>query len=221
MSHPRRRLPIGAEVQPDGGTHFRVWAPAPQEVSLSVEGTDGGDVALEREPGGYYSARVPGVEAGTRYRYRLDGRLFADPVSRFQPDGPFGPSEVVDPTGYRWTDAGWRGVTLEGQVLYEMHIGTFTPEGTWRSAMGRLPHLVDTGHGVGLAGRSIRGRMAQGASPRQGRRAQMRRRLCRASERRGYRYAQRSLRRRRTVHPARMHRPGLERGGGASKLDRY
>src|SRR6266540_3262808 len=147
MSRPRRRLPIGAEVQPDGGTHFCVWAPAPQEVSLTVQQTEGGEryVALEREPVGYYSAFVPDVGAGTRYRYRLDGKPLADPASRFQPDGPFGPSEIVDPTRYQWTDAGWRGVTLDGQVLYEMHVGTFTPEGTWRSAMGRLPHLVETG----------------------------------------------------------------------------
>ena len=99
MSHPRRRLPIGAEVQPDGGAHFRVWAPAPHDVSLIVEHPGGGerDVALEQAPRGFYSALVPGVAAGTRYRYRLDGTPFADPASRFQPDGPFGPSEVVDP----------------------------------------------------------------------------------------------------------------------------
>jgi maltooligosyltrehalose trehalohydrolase len=147
MSRPRRRLPIGAEVQPDGGTHFRVWAPAPQEVSLVLQHTDGSenDIALEREPSGYFSTWAPDAGTGTRYRYRLDGKPLADPASRFQPDGPFGPSEVVDPARYRWTDAGWRGVTLEGQVLYEMHVGTFTPEGTWRSAMGRLPHLVETG----------------------------------------------------------------------------
>ena len=147
MSRPRRRLPVGAEVQRGAGTHFRVWAPAPRELSLIVEQPDGDehDVALVQEPGGYYSALVPGIGPGTRYRYRLDGKPLADPASRFQPDGPFGPSEVVDPARFNWTDAGWRGIRLEGQVLYEMHVGTFTAEGTWRSAMERLPHLVQTG----------------------------------------------------------------------------
>jgi maltooligosyltrehalose trehalohydrolase len=147
MSRIRRRLPVGAEVQPDGGTHFRVWAPAPREVSLVIEQQDGKEraVSLERDPAGYYSALVPQAAPGTRYRYRLEGRLFADPASRFQPEGPFGPSAVIDPGSYRWTDQAWRGVTLQGQVLYEMHVGTFTPAGTWRSALECLPRLVETG----------------------------------------------------------------------------
>jgi maltooligosyltrehalose trehalohydrolase len=147
MSRIRRRLPVGAEVQPGGGTHFRVWAPAPREVSLIVEQASGSEheLPLEREPDGYYSALVSTAEPGTRYRYRLDGKPYADPASRFQPDGPFGASEVIDPDRYTWKDAGWRGITLDGQVLYEMHIGTFTPPGTWHSAMECLPRLVETG----------------------------------------------------------------------------
>ncbi len=147
MSHVSRRLPVGAEVQPEGGTHFRVWAPKPREVVLRVSARNGGwrDVALERESQGYYSALVPDAHAGDRYRYRLDGDEVADPASRFQPEGTLGPSEIVDPGRFQWTDSGWGGVGLRGQVLYEMHVGTFTAEGTWRSAIEKLPLVADLG----------------------------------------------------------------------------
>jgi maltooligosyltrehalose trehalohydrolase len=102
------------------------------------------DIPLQREPRGYYSALVHDTGPGTRYWFRVDGRLAPDPASRRQPDGPFGPSEVVDPT-FAWTDHHWKGVTLPGQVLYEMHVGTFTQEGTWRAAIERLPMLHRTG----------------------------------------------------------------------------
>ena len=134
-------------MQPAGGTHFRVWAPRPARISLVVERHDGGTLErpLEQESCGYYAATLDEVGAGDRYRYRLDGTVLADPASRWQPDGPFGPSAVVDPARFTWTDGGWRGVRLKGQVAYEMHIGTFTSEGTWRSAMERLPILADMG----------------------------------------------------------------------------
>lgn len=147
MSRARRRLPVGADVQPDGATHFRVWAPKPREVRLVVERPAGGalDVPLEREGGGYLSARVPDVGAGHRYRYYLDGRPFADPASRFQPEGPAGPSEIVDPARYAWRDGAWLGVALPGQVLYELHVGTLTDAGTWQAAAERLPDLAALG----------------------------------------------------------------------------
>jgi len=147
MSHVTRRLPIGAEPQPDGSTHFRVWAPRPREVSLRVAAPGGGwrDVSLQREDKGYYSATVPDTRPGDLYVYRLDGEAFADPASRYQPDGPFGPSMIVDPGSYRWGDRSWRGISLRGQVLYEMHVGTFTPEGTWQSGAEKLPKLVEIG----------------------------------------------------------------------------
>ena len=150
MSGIRRRFPVGAEAQPDGSTHFRVWAPDPRTVSLRLErgaGLEAGrdDVALDREDGGYYSALVKGAGAGTRYRYVLDDEALADPASRYQPEGPFGPSEVVDPGTFRWQQTSWRGVELAGQVIYELHPGTFTPEGTWRAAIEKFPLLVDSG----------------------------------------------------------------------------
>ena len=140
-----RRLPIGAEYRGARGTHFRVWAPAARRVEVVFEGGPA-PIALQPEPGGYHAALVAGAKPGTRYRFRLDGGdAFPDPASRWQPEGPHGPSEVVAPDTYEWKDAGWRGVGAKGQVLYEMHVGTFTPEGTYAAAEKHLPFLKDVG----------------------------------------------------------------------------
>jgi maltooligosyltrehalose trehalohydrolase len=145
MTSTTRRLPIGAEYQRGEGTHFRVWAPAARAVAVVFD--DGGEAApLRAEGGGYHAALVPQARPGTRYRFRLDGKeSFPDPASRWQPEGPHGPSEVVEPEAFRWSDEGWRGVDPRGQVLYEMHIGTFTPEGTYAAAERHLPFLKDLG----------------------------------------------------------------------------
>jgi len=148
-----RRLPIGAEVQPAGGVHFRVWAPRRREVEVIIEmphAVDGGRTLpghrLEAEGNGYFSGLVADARPGNLYRYRLDGgAAFPDPASRFQPEGPHHSSQVIDPGAYRWSDGAWRGAAIEGQVIYEMHIGTFTQEGTWRSAMRELAELADCG----------------------------------------------------------------------------
>jgi maltooligosyltrehalose trehalohydrolase len=149
-----RCLPVGADVHPQGGVHFRVWASKRHRVEVVLEGGPGHRpgaapvvVALEPEGTGYYSGLVAEAAAGTLYRYRLDGEpeRYADPASRFQPDGPHGPSQVVDPHTFPWHDQHWRGVLLEGQVLYEMHLGTFTPEGTWEAAGRKLPALAALG----------------------------------------------------------------------------
>jgi len=100
---------------------------------------------MTAEPDGYYSATVDGVGHGQRYRFKLDGELTPDPASRFQPEGPFGPSQVIDPGQYRWSDQAWRGLPPERRVVYEMHVGTFTPEGTWRAAIEKLPMLANLG----------------------------------------------------------------------------
>jgi maltooligosyltrehalose trehalohydrolase len=145
----QRRLPIGAEVLAEGGVHFRVWAPQRRRVEVVLESTDhreGPAVALEIEAGGYFSGRVPAAHPGSRYRFRLDeGQAFPDPASRFQPEGPHGPSQVIDPGRFPWKDRGWKGLKLPGQVIYELHLGTFTPAGTWEAAAQRLPELAQTG----------------------------------------------------------------------------
>jgi maltooligosyltrehalose trehalohydrolase len=141
---PVRRLPVGAEPQADGSAHFRVWAPAARDVAVTVDG--GASIPLAGEGGGYFSGYVSGAGPGTRYRFRIDGEGgFPDPASRYQPDGPHGSSELVDPAGFAWTDGAWRGVPQERLVLLEVHIGTFTPEGSWAAAMERLPALAELG----------------------------------------------------------------------------
>lgn len=140
----QRRYPVGAEVHASG-VHFRVWAPSARRLSLIVEGPDR-TYPLEPEGDGYHSALVGDVGPGTCYRLLLDHRgPFPDPVSRFQPDGPHGPSEVIDPGTFEWSDRDWRGVHAQGQVLYELHVGTFTPEGTWAAAARELPALAELG----------------------------------------------------------------------------
>jgi maltooligosyltrehalose trehalohydrolase len=142
-----RRFPIGAEVQ-GATTDFRLWAPAASTVSLLIE--EGGallDVPLLPDGAGYFRAATS-APAGTRYRFRLDEAAYPDPASRFQPEGPHGPSEVVDPTTFKWTDQAWTGVSPDGLVIYEMHVGTFTPEGTWQAAVAHLPALRDLGVSV-------------------------------------------------------------------------
>src|SRR5262245_44712725 len=111
----QRRLPIGAEPIA-GGVHFRVWAPIRRHVEVVFE--ESKTVPLEREPGGYFSGFADSAISGMRYRFRLDqsDRLVPDPTSRFQPDGPHGPSQVVDPFAYRWKDSDWKGRLLKGQV---------------------------------------------------------------------------------------------------------
>jgi maltooligosyltrehalose trehalohydrolase len=128
------------------GARFRVWAPAAKRVVLVLEAPDARRIPMRREPRGFHSADVAGVAAGARYRYELDGTgPFPDPCSRFQPEGPHAASIVVDTAAYRWNDADWRGVRLEGQVIYELHIGTFTHEGTFDAARSHLAHLADVG----------------------------------------------------------------------------
>lgn len=143
-----RRLPVGADVLPGGrGVHFRVWAPRCRRVDVVFDdAADGPPLALAAEPGGYFGGLSATARAGTRYRLRLDDdATFPDPASRYQPDGPAGSSEVVDPSRFGWTDADWRGLALEGQVFYELHVGTFTIEGTWSAATEQLPVLAALG----------------------------------------------------------------------------
>ena len=145
-----RRLPVGAEVQTNGQTHFRLWSPDHCKIELVLEASPNSDdqpraLLMTREEGDYFSLCARAT-AGTLYRFRLDdGPRLPDPASRFQPLGPEGPSEVIDPASFSWTDDIWKGVLLPGQVLYEMHVGTFTPEGTWVAAARELAELARLG----------------------------------------------------------------------------
>lgn len=143
-----RRLPTGAEPGPEG-THFRVWAPEHERVSVVIDSDGhgaGGQHELEREPDGYFGGLIVEAGPGTRYRLRLpDGSALPDPASRYQPEGPHGPSVVIDPDAFHWTDADWSGPGIERHVIYEMHIGTFTREGTWAAAAEQLPALAQLG----------------------------------------------------------------------------
>ncbi len=147
MTEPvRRRLPIGAEVQPTTGVHFRVWAPDSTAVSVVIG--DRGDRVqpLTADAEGYFSGLVEDARAGTRYKFRVgDGHDCPDPASRFQPDGPHGSSEVIDPAEFVWTDRAWSGLSSDGLVVYEMHVGTFSEEGTFDAAARQLPALADLG----------------------------------------------------------------------------
>ena len=137
------RLALGAESCAEG-VRFRVWAPKRHRVEVLIE--NGLAVSLSPEAGGYFSGLVPEAAAGTLYRYRLDGEgRFPDPCARFQPEGPHGPSMVVDPAAYKWHDEDWLGITMAGQVIYELHVGTFTQEGTFAAAARELEKLKQLG----------------------------------------------------------------------------
>ncbi len=137
---------LGA-VADDGGTRFTVWAPSARTVDLVLL-QEGGErrLALRRTTEGRFSLHVPEVRAGARYRLALDGGSpFPDPASRFQPEGVHGPSEVIDPRAHAWTDAAWRGLPRRDPVVHEIHVGTFSPEGTFAGVEARLPDLAELG----------------------------------------------------------------------------
>lgn len=140
----------------DGGTRFEVWAPDADTVEAVLERTDGSSLTAALDGPGAdvaptseratWTAVVDGVGAGDRYRFRLDGGdPLPDPASRLQPDGVHGPSQVVDVGSFAWTDDAWTGIELADTVLYELHVGTFTPEGTFDGVIGQLDRLADLG----------------------------------------------------------------------------
>ena len=133
---------LGAWVE-GGRTHFRVWVPRATTVEVVGAGVV---VPLPRDDAGYFAGSSDQVAVGDRYRYRLDGGdSWPDPASRFQPEGVHGPSEVVDPGRFAWTDDPWAGPDRDRMVIYELHVGTFTREGTYAGVIEHLPDLVDLG----------------------------------------------------------------------------
>jgi malto-oligosyltrehalose trehalohydrolase len=124
------------------GVTFRLWAPAAKSVELLLDHPQ----AMTADVDGWRTLAVPGAQAGTCYRFRIDGELdVPDPGSAFQPDDVNGPSEVIDHAAYRWQAENWRGRPWEDAVILELHVGTFTPQGTFRAAIDKLDHVVAAG----------------------------------------------------------------------------
>ena len=138
-------MPFGAQAGPGGTVRFRLWAPPHARVSIELD--DGASVLEMQAVGGGWHELVTGAAGpGTRYRFVLpDGLRVPDPASRHQPDGVHGPSEVVDPSAFAWRDVDWKGRPWHEAVVYELHIGTFTPQGTFTAAIDKLDHLVALG----------------------------------------------------------------------------
>jgi maltooligosyltrehalose trehalohydrolase len=155
----RPHTPAFGAIAGADGVQFRVWASDARRVQLHLRRRNGDpvcihDLAPELAPprgftdpvSGIWSAVVADARPGDRYAYALDdGTLMPDPASRFQPDGVHGWSEVVDPAAFAWTDVEWRGLDPRRAVIYELHVGTFTPEGTFAAAAEKIPYLVDLG----------------------------------------------------------------------------
>ena len=135
----------GPALLQDGSCAFRLWAPAADQVSVEIYHPDTRILPLTRTSDGYWQGVFHNVSAGTRYCYSLDGRsVFPDPASRSQPDGVHAASEVIS-QAFKWTDSGWHGMPVEEYVLYELHIGSFTPEGTFDSAVDQFAYLRELG----------------------------------------------------------------------------
>lgn len=145
MIRPGRRYAQGPEVG-DGGVDFRVWAPEHRRVELVLGGRRD-PIALREEEDGYWSVFVEHARVGERYRYRLDGLPpdLPDPAARFLPEGPHESAQVVDGDSFVWTDGTWRGLHPRNHVLYELHVGSFSPAGTWAGLRAKLPWLRDLG----------------------------------------------------------------------------
>ena len=128
------------------GVSFRVWAPSHKTIEVIIKQRK--PFALDKNKDGFFSGFIPRLKEGALYKYRIDGKEDCpDPCSRFQPKGPHGPSMVIKPDHFQWHDEAWqsRGLGMKGQVLYELHVGAFSPEGTYAGVERELPELKDLG----------------------------------------------------------------------------
>ena len=138
-------MPFGAEVGEDGGVRFRLWAPAANTVSVVISGHRTKKVPMIAVGKGWYELVTTDAGAGSRYQFEIDGNLrVPDPASRFQPQDIHGPSEVIDPRAFPWS-TNWKGRPWEEAVVYELHVGTFSPSGLYSGVQERLDYLVDLG----------------------------------------------------------------------------
>jgi len=142
----RHRMPFGAQLV-EHGVRFRLWAPGARRVDVMLEiGGASRALAMQALPEGWFEVVSDAAQAGSRYRFRIDGKLeVADPASRFNPDDAQGPSMVVDPCAFAWHDAAWRGRPWHEAVLYELHVGTFTAAGSFAGVEQRLDYLAELG----------------------------------------------------------------------------
>ncbi|MFO1430814.1 MAG: glycogen debranching protein GlgX [Candidatus Competibacteraceae bacterium] len=146
----RRRyfMPFGAQVLEGGRIRFRLWAPVAERVEVLLEGAGGGAIILpmEAREGNWYELTTDRAKVGDFYRYRINGvRKVPDPASRYNPQGVHGPSQILEPGQFVWNDRNWRGRPWEEAVIYELHIGAFTPQGTFAAVKERLDYLVELG----------------------------------------------------------------------------
>src|SRR2546429_446905 len=155
----KHHRPFGAQLTAAGEVRFRLWAPAAREVDVMLYDSGGRQpsggpqprggtqpLAMRSLPGGWFELETAAARPGSRYRYRLDGvREVADPASRCNPEGVHGPSEVIDPCAFAWDDALWRAPPWPEAVIYELHVGAFSPEGTFAGVAARLEHLARLG----------------------------------------------------------------------------
>jgi len=143
MTTRAHAMPFGASLQTNG-VLFRLWAPGVAQLLLEVDGRE--PVPMEALPEGWHERLLPQAHPGSRYSYVVgEGLRVPDPASRYQPEDVHGPSEVIDPEDYDWQDGAWRGRAWDEAVIYELHIGTFTPAGTFRGAIDKLDHLAAIG----------------------------------------------------------------------------
>ena len=141
--HP---MPFGAECLEDGSVRFRLWAPQAKKVELCLPSRRGGLIPLAPLPEGWFQLLSGEASAGSRYKFRIDQKVeVPDPASRFQPSDIHGPSEIVDPAKFDWRDQGWQGRPWSEAVIYELHVGAFSPEGDFAGVEKRLDYLADLG----------------------------------------------------------------------------
>ncbi len=146
MNQRTHLMPFGSEILNGGGVRFRLWAPRIPEVRLHLEGAEPLELAMARDRKGWHRLDVAEAGPGTRYRFRLpEGQLVPDPASRFNPEDVHGPSEVIDPRAFVWPDDGWQGRPWEEAVIYELHLGTFSPSGDFAGVEARLDYLAELG----------------------------------------------------------------------------
>jgi maltooligosyltrehalose trehalohydrolase len=143
----RYSMPFGAECRDEGNVRFRLWAPAARQVDVCVANANGFmRFALDHCDEGWFELVTDAAKPGSRYYFRIDGEHeVPDPASRFQPRDVHGPSEVIDPLAFDWNDRSWRGRRWEESVIYELHVGAFTPSGTFSAVRDRLDYLADLG----------------------------------------------------------------------------